>query len=93
VAHHDLWFFFTTLVGFVLGGWHFCWACHDVNSCRGLWCRRLGVSAVLCLGCSGLVAAGLRSSWLVPLGLLAGLFIVAMLWEAPEPGWQQTPGK
>ena len=51
------------------------------------------MSAVLCLGCAGLVAAGLRSSWLVPLGLLAGLFVVAMLWESPEPGWNQGSGK
>ena len=89
MAHPDLWFPFMTLAGFVLGGWHLCWNCYESDSSRGLWGRRLGVIAVLCLGCTGLVAAGLRSPWLVPLGLLAGLLVVFMLWEHPEPGWNQ----
>ena len=81
----NLCFLFLTLCGFSLGGWHLCWARCDHNSPRGLWARRLGFSALICLGFAGLLAAGVRSSWLVPLGLLAGLLIVVMLWESPEP--------
>ena len=60
MAHSDLLFFLMTIVGFCLAGWHLCWICCDPKSGRGLWARRLGVSALLCLGSSGLVAAGLR---------------------------------
>jgi len=92
VAHSDLWFFLMTIVGFVLAAGHLTWACCDPKSGRGLWARRLGVSALLCLGSSGLIAAGMRSPWLVPSGLLAGLLIVVMLWESPEPGWGREKG-
>jgi hypothetical protein len=85
----NLCFFLLTLAGFLLGAWHLCWARCDHNSSRGCWARRLGFGALLCLGGTGLVAAGLRSSWLVPLGLLAGWLIVVMLWESPEPGLNQ----
>lgn len=86
MAHTDLWFLLMTIIASSLATWHLCWASHDPKSGRGLWARRMGVSALLCLGSCGLVAAGLRSPWLVPSGLLAGLLIVVMLWENPEMG-------
>ena len=82
-------FFLLTFMGFLLGAWHLCWARCDHNSQRGWWARRLGFAALFCLGSVGLLAAGLRSSWLVPVGLLAGLLIVVMLWESPEPSLNQ----
>ncbi len=45
--------------------------------------RRLFVAALLALGVVGLLAALAQHEGLAPLGLLAGLLIVAMLWEAP----------
>src|SRR5271154_3370599 len=82
----NLFFFLLTLAGFLQGGWHLCWARCDHNSSRGWWARRLGFGALCCLGATGLLSAGVRSTWLVPLALLAGFLIVAMLWESPEPG-------
>jgi hypothetical protein len=84
VAHLDVWFFVPALAGSLLGGWHLCWAGHAHDSQRGQWARGMGIGALACLGITGLIAAGMRSSWLVPLGLLAGLLTVAMLWEKPE---------
>lgn len=45
--------------------------------------RRLFVAALLALGAVGLVAALVLHDGLAPLGLLAGLLVVAMLWEFP----------
>ncbi len=90
MAHADGWFLLLALAGFVLGGWHLCWSrCHP-ESQRGQWGRWLGVSAILCVGGTGLVAAQLHSPWIVPLGLLTGLLVVVMLWEFPEPNWEQS---
>ena len=45
--------------------------------------RRLFVAALLALGVLGLIAAMAFHEGLAPLGLLAGLLVVAMLWEMP----------
>ncbi|MEI7683793.1 MAG: hypothetical protein WCL32_02115 [Planctomycetota bacterium] len=45
--------------------------------------RRLFVAALLALGALGLIAAMAFHEGLAPLGLLAGLLVVAMLWETP----------
>jgi hypothetical protein len=84
---------FTSFVGFFLSGWHLYWAGAEPDTWRCLWGRRFGVAGLLVLGLTGLIAAGLRSSWLVPLGLLAGLLIVVMLWESQEPHWDPSSGK
>jgi hypothetical protein len=46
--------------------------------------RRMFVAALLALGVFGLLAALVRHEGLAPLGLLAGLLIVAMLCEFPS---------
>ncbi|MSQ95164.1 MAG: hypothetical protein EXR98_11500 [Gemmataceae bacterium] len=49
------------------------------------WGRRLFVLTLLILGGMGLLAALERADGLAPLGLLAGLLTVGMLWESPTP--------
>lgn len=88
MAHQEVWILLASLVGFVLGGWHLCWMTADHDSPRGWWSRCMGIASLLWLGSNGLVAAALQSPGLVPLGLLAGLLTVAMLWERPEPSWE-----
>ncbi len=51
--------------------------------------RRLFVAALLALGGVGLLAALACHEGLAPLGLLAGLLIVAMLWDSPAPQLEQ----
>ena len=51
--------------------------------------RRLFIVALLTLGGVGMAAALARHEGLAPLGLLAGLLIVAMLWESPAASTDQ----
>jgi len=46
--------------------------------------RRLAFGTFIGLGVIGLVAACHRADALAPLGLLAGLLVVAFLWESPR---------
>lgn len=85
MVEHEIWILPAVVASLFLCGWHLCWAHVDPATSRGWWARHLGIGAVIALGCTGLAAALLRSSWLFPLGLIAGLFIVVMLWESPEP--------
>ena len=52
--------------------------------------RRLFVAAIIALGILGLLAALAFHEGLAPLGLLAGLLVVAMLWELPAAETDQN---
>ena len=79
-----------TLVSLLLGGISICWARGEDGRIRTRWGRRLFVITLLLLGAVGSFAATLRSGGLPPLGILAGLLIVAMLWEGPKPHLEQS---
>jgi hypothetical protein len=79
----ELWLLLTTLGGFFLGGVSITWARTEASPRRVLWGRRLFIGILLTLGGTGFVAAFQHAAGLVPLGLLAGLLLVAMLWEGP----------
>ena len=76
--------FFLTVAGLLLGGWGILWARAEEGVGRAWWGRRLFVGTLVSLGASSLVAAIHRAEGLVPLGLLAGSLVVAMLWESPR---------
>lgn len=70
-----------------LGSWGICWARGDHASERTRWGRLLVWCSLILFGTGALVAALLRSDALAPLGLLAGLLVVAATWESrPENG-------
>ena len=73
-----------TLVNAVVGGLSIYWARAEPQSwrCRG-GCI-LFVLNLLALGIGGLIAASMRAQGLPPLGLVAGLLIVGMMWEGPS---------
>lgn len=73
-----------TLSGLLLGGMSIVWARGEERHHRTRWGRRLFVVTLLLLGGIGLVGAALRAHGLPPLGLAAGLLVVAMLWESPH---------
>jgi hypothetical protein len=52
--------------------------------------RRLYLAVLVALGGVGLFAAVTRHDGLVPLGMLVGLLIVAMLWEGPSAEPERT---
>jgi hypothetical protein len=72
-----------TFIALFAGGWGICWARTHPRRTQAQWGQRLFVITLLGLGASGLVAACARAEGLVPLGLLAGLLLVGMLWENP----------
>jgi len=83
MLHLECWLFILSLSGLVVGGWSVCGARTHPEQLRGAWGRRLFVATLVTLGGSGLVAACARAEGLASLGLLAGLLLVAMLWESP----------
>lgn len=72
-----------TLFNAGVGAWSLHWARSDACA----WRRRNGciLFAVnfLVLGIHGIVAALTRAPVLAPLGLIAGLLVVGMMWERP----------
>jgi hypothetical protein len=72
-----------TLLAATVGGWSIHWAKTDPYGWRCLGGRILFVVNLLGVGAAGLVAAFTRAQGLPPLGLVAGLLIVGMLWEGP----------
>jgi hypothetical protein len=76
-----------TIVGVFAGGWGIFWARMSPDAGRRLWGRRLFVATLFFLGAGTLAAAWQRADGLVPLGLSAGLLVVAMLWEGPQTAW------
>jgi hypothetical protein len=74
-----------TCAGVSLGLWTIWWARASRHPVQAAWGRGLFVCILVCLGVAGLVAAGLRTAALAPLGLCAGLLVVGMLWEPASP--------
>lgn len=69
-------------IGLFLGSWGIL-GVRARRASRAWLGRRLCVSAVVLLGFSSWLAAFHRADGLAPLGLTAGLLLVAMLWEGP----------
>lgn len=79
-----------TLFFVFLGGWSIFWARCSASGVRAAWGRRLFVAAFVGLGVAGLVAARTHANGLAPLGLLAGLLLVGMVWETPTAATPRT---
>jgi len=90
VLELEIWLFAFLLAGLIVGAWAIPWARAHSTEWRGTWGRRLFVASLLLLGACSLVAAAYRAEALVPLGLTAGLLVVALLWELPEPSPQES---
>jgi hypothetical protein len=73
----------TSLSGVFLGIWSVHWARSKYSERRAWWGRRLFIATLLLLAVTIVFAALLRADGLVPLSLLAGMLLVAMLWETP----------
>ena len=73
----------TGLAGLFLGIWSVHWARSHYSERRAWWGRRLYIGTLLVLAATIFLAAILRADGLVPLSLLAGMLLVAMLWETP----------
>lgn len=56
---------------------------------RAAWGRRLSFAVLLALGGKGVLAACICAKGLPYLGILAGLLVVAMVWETPSPTFDQ----
>jgi hypothetical protein len=83
LSNLDLAVLFMTFSTALVGSWSIHWARAEPDSRR---CRRgriLFIVNLLAAGAAGLVAAFLRAQGLPPLGLVAGLLIVGILWESP----------
>lgn len=78
-------------VGFLLlGGFSITLARAEANQAHARWGRSLFLVVLLALGVTGLIGAFMRAEGLAPLGLLAGLLVVAMLWEGPARPFPQA---
>lgn len=80
-----------TLVTAAVGSWSIYWARSETGCWRGRGGRWLFVVNLLALGGAGLVAAFTRAQCLAPLGLVAGLLIVGMMWDGPPPARRRGP--
>jgi len=72
-----------TVLNALIGAWSLHWARSEPTCWR---CRSgciLFAVNLLVLGITGIVAAVTRAQGLPPLGLVAGLLIVGMMWEGP----------
>lgn len=72
-----------TLITALVGAWSIYWARTESPCWRSRGGRILFVVNLLTIGVTGVVAAFTRAQGLPPLGLLAGLLIIGMLWERP----------
>ena len=82
----DLWLVLMTPGGFLLGGWSIYWARGQDHPVRIRWGHYLFIITLLLLGLSTLIGALARAPGLAPLGLIAGLLVVGMLWESRVNG-------
>jgi hypothetical protein len=89
----ELWLTVLTLGFLLLGGYSISLTREEEHPTRASWGRCLFIVVLLALGGTGLVAAFLQAEGLAPLGLLAGLLVVAMLWESPAPFRQARVGE
>lgn len=74
-----------TVVTALVGTWSIYWARTEPPCWRCRGGRILFVVNLLAIGATGLVAAFTRAQGLPPLGLVAGLLTIGMLWERPVP--------
>lgn len=72
-----------TLAGLISGCCAIYWARVRPSIRQARWGRQLFVGTLLLLGANALFAAFMHAEGLAPLGLLAGLLTVGMLWEGP----------
>jgi hypothetical protein len=80
----------STILCALVGGWCIYWSKHTEER-PARWGRCGFIGVLLALGALALVAALARSGGLPPLGLVAGLLVVGMLWEGtPEPAPVQS---
>ena len=86
----ELWLAILTLMFLLLGGVSISLARTEENPIRARWGRYLFILVLLALGSTGLIGAFLQAEGLAPLGLLAGMLVVAMLWESPATPFRQT---
>ena len=75
----EFWLLVILMLGLPLGVWGVLW--ERTGREHG---RRLFVGAILVLGAGSVYGAFHRAEGLVPLGLAAGLLVVAMLWGEPR---------
>ncbi len=90
----ELFLLVITLAGFFLGSLSIHWARGPQAARRARWGRRLFLALLVVLGAAILAGALASADGLVPAGLVAGLLLVAMLWETPpvlEPSGPKTP--
>lgn len=80
-----------TLITAVVGALSIYWARADRSCWRCHGGRVLFVVNLLAIGVTGLVAAFTRAQGLPPLGLVAGLLTIGMLWERPAGRPHSTP--
>jgi hypothetical protein len=74
-----------TLLSATVGGLSIHWARTEPPSWRCRGGHILFVVNLVVIGGTSLVAAFLRAPGLAPLGLVAGLLLVGMVWEGPTP--------
>ncbi len=74
-----------TIAGLLLGSCCIYWVKANPSVRQARWGRRLFVATLMSLGAIAFVAAFMRADGLAPIGLLAGLLTVGMLWETPTP--------
>ena len=86
----ELWLAALTFGFLMLGGVSISLARAEENETRAWWGRCLFIVVLLALGTTGLIGAFLQAEGLAPLGLLAGLLVVAMLWECPAAPFRQA---
>lgn len=81
-----------TVATALVGTWSIYWARSEPPCWRCRGGRILFVVNLLTIGATGLVAAFTRAQGLPPLGLVAGLLTIGMLWERPAPKQIQEQG-
>jgi hypothetical protein len=74
-----------TAAGGLLGSLGILWARSGRTNPAIFWGRVLFVAAELALAGGAWFAALICADGLVPLGLAAGLLVILMLWELPQP--------
>jgi hypothetical protein len=85
VLTHDAFLPWTLGLGLFLGLWGIFWTRLSPTPRGARWGRRLFVINFLVLGVATYLAALYRLDGLAPLGLLSGLLVVGMVWDAPRP--------
>jgi hypothetical protein len=80
-----------TLITGAVGGWSIYWARVEPPCWRCRGGRILFLVNLLALGAISLIAALARAQGLPPLGLVAGLLIVGMMWDGPARDRRRAP--